>query len=200
MSGKPANSPFTTKSITYTAIMAALGTALAVLSIELMPLAPTQISIDLSHLGTFLVAIPGGPILGAIAGAIVGIYPGFAFGYTQGTMGIIGLVSLPIGKAMTGAFCAITQRFLKRPLISVIIGYVPESLFTLWLFATVLPVVLGWDLYLSLIIIGIPILIKAWIEILAMAFLMESIFLSRGIVHMLRTIFPNWDYTPLTEL
>jgi len=200
MTGKPANSRFTAKNLTYTAIMAALGTALSILSIELVHLAPTQISLDLSHLGTFLVAIPGGPIIGAITGAIVGIYPGIAFGYTQGTMGILGLVGLPLGKALTGAFCGITQRLLKRPFLSVIIGYVPECLFTLWLFALVCPAVLGWDPYFSLIILGIPILMKAWIEILAMSFIMESVFQIRGIVHMLRTIFPNWDYTPLTEL
>jgi riboflavin transporter FmnP len=200
MSHKHTNSIFTVKTLTYTAIMAALGVALAVLSIELMPLAPTQISIDLSHLGTFLVAIPGGPIIGAIAGAIVGIYPGFAFGYSHGTMGLLGLVGLPLGKAMTGAFSGLTQRYLKRPLLSVIIGYVPECIFTLWLFAMVCPFVLGWDPYFSLIILGIPILMKAWIEILAMAFLMESVFLSHGIVHMLRTVFPSWDYTPLSEL
>ena len=50
------------------------------------------------------------------------------------------------------------------------------------------------------LIIALGIVAKAWIEILFMAFIMETVFLSRGIVSMLRTIFPQWDYTPLTEL
>ena len=53
---------FSVKILVYAAIMAALGTALAILSIELLPLAQVQITLDLSHIGTFLTAIPGGPI------------------------------------------------------------------------------------------------------------------------------------------
>lgn len=189
---------FSAKILTYVAVMAALGNALAILSIDLMPLSPTQVALDLSHLATFLSAIPGGPIVGLFTGALVGIYPALAFGYIRGTLGIVGL-TLILGKGMTGITCGAVQRRLKRPLLSVTIGYVPECLFTIavfvWLVPAlgIMPVGIAWSVALFIVA-------KAWIEILFMGFVMESVFLSRGIVHMLRIIFPDWDYTPLSEL
>jgi hypothetical protein len=195
---KPSKGHFTSKKLAYMVIMAALGTALAILSIEL-PLAPHQITLDLSHIGTFLAAIPGGAIFGLITGALVGIYPGFAYGFTHGSMGVIGLITLPIGKAMTGCLCGAIQRFVKRPLVTVTISYVPECFYTIWLFIFVIPPLTGWPVDLAfLYVIGIS--VKAWIEILFMAFLMESIFLSRGIVQLVQGIFPEWDYTPLSDM
>ncbi len=190
---------YSTKIIVYVAIMAALGTAVSILTINTVQLGATQISLDLSHLGTFMVAIPGGAILGAITGAIVGIYPGIAFGYIWGQLGIVGLIGLPAGKAMTGFTSGIAQRTLKRPFLSVILGYVPECIFTIWLFVFVVPFLTPIPAEFVLII-AMGIVGKAWIEILFMAFLMETIFLSRGIVKLLKTIFTAWDYTPLTEM
>jgi hypothetical protein len=190
---------YNTKIIVYVAVMAALGTAVSILTINLVHLGYAQISLDLSHLGTFMVAIPGGAIFGAITGALVGIYPGLAFGYIWGSLGIVGLLGLPAGKAMTGFTSGVVQRAFKRPFLSVIIGYVPECIFTIWLFVFLVPFVTlitpEFALILALGIVG-----KAWIEILFMAFLMETIFLSRGIVSMLKTVFTKWDYTPLSEM
>jgi hypothetical protein len=190
---------YSTKIIVYVAIMAALGTAVSILTINTVQLGATQISLDLSHIGTFMVAIPGGAILGAITGAIVGIYPGIAFGYIWGSLGIVGLIGLPAGKAMTGFTSGYVQRTLKRPFLSVILGYVPECLFTIWLFVFIVPFMTPIPAEFVLII-ALGIVGKAWIEILFMAFLMETIFLSRGIVRLLKTIFTDWDYTPLTEM
>ncbi len=190
---------YSTKAIVYVAIMAAVGTAVSILTINVIHLGITQIALDLSHLGTFLVALPGGAILGAITGAIVGIYPGIAFGYIWGQLGIVGLIGLPAGKAMTGFISGLVQRLLKRPFLSVTFGYVPECLFTIWLFVFIVPFMTPIPAEFVLII-ALSIVAKAWIEILFMAFLMETILLSRGIVSMLRTIFLKWDYTPLTEL
>lgn len=195
---KPSRS-LTTKTLVYVAIMAAMGTAVAIISINLVPLGITQISLDLSHLGTFLVAIPGGAIIGAITGAIVGIYPGIAFGYVWGSLGILGLIGLPVGKAMAGLTCGFIQRILKRPFLAVMLGYVPECIFTIWLFIFLVPIMTPIPPSLAPVI-ALGIVAKAWIEILFMAFVMETVFLSRGIVHMLQTIFPKWDYTPLSEL
>ena len=190
---------YSTKTIVYVAVMAALGTAVAILTINLVHLGYAQISLDLSHLGSFMVAIPGGGILGAIAGALVGIYPGIAFGYIWGSLGIVGLIGLPVGKAMTGITSGVLQKTFRRPFLSVILGYVPECIFTIWLFVFIVPfftlIPAEFVLIIALGIVG-----KAWIEMLFMAFLMETIFLSRGIVSMLKTIFPKWDYTPLSEL
>jgi hypothetical protein len=188
-----------TKTVVYIAIMAALGTAVSIITINFVHLGVWQIALDLSHLGTFLVAIPGGPILGAITGALVGIYPGIAFGYVWGSLGIVGLIGLPVGKAMAGFTTGYVQRVLKRPFLSVIIGYVPECIFTVVLFVFIVPITTAMPVNIALLI-SLGIVAKAWIEILFMAFVMETIFLSRGIVSMLRTIFLEWDYTPLTEL
>ncbi|MFW9830589.1 MAG: hypothetical protein ACFFD8_02310 [Candidatus Thorarchaeota archaeon] len=190
---------FNTKTIVYVAIMAALGTAVSIITINLAHFGITQISLDLSHLGTFLVAIPGGSLLGVITGAIVGIYPGIAFGYIWGTLGVVGLIGLPAGKAMAGFTTGYVQRKLRRPFFAVILGYVPECIFTIALFIFVVPFTTGMPSDVALII-AFGIVAKAWIEMLFMGFVMETVFLSRGIVSMLRTIFPHWDYTPLTEL
>lgn len=190
---------FPIKVIVYVAVMAALGTAVSILTINMVHLGGAQIALDLSHLGTFMVAIPGGAIFGAITGAIVGIYPGIAFGYIWGSLGIVGLLGLPAGKAMTGFTSGIVQKTLKRPFLSTILGYVPECIFTIWLFVFIVPFMTPIPAEFVLII-ALGIVAKAWIEILFMAFVMETIFLSRGIVSMLRTIFTEWDYTPLTDL
>jgi hypothetical protein len=187
------------KKVVYVAIMAAMGIAVSIITINFVQLGVWQIALDLGHLGTFLVAIPGGPILGAITGAIVGIYPGIAFGYIWGSLGIVGLIGIPVGKAMTGFTSGYVQRVLKRPFLSVILGYVPECIFTIALFVFVVPYTTGMPVDFALLL-SLGIVAKAWIEILFMAFVMETIFLSRGIVSMIRTIFPKWDYTPLTEL
>ncbi|MFX0169120.1 MAG: hypothetical protein ACFE89_07115 [Candidatus Hodarchaeota archaeon] len=190
---------FNTKTVAYIAFMAALGTAVSILTINMVQLGVTQIALDLSHLGTFLVAIPGGAILGAITGLIAGIYPGIAFGYIWGQLGIVGLLGLPVGKGMTGFTSGLLQRSLKRPFLSVTVGYVPECVFTIWLFMFIVPFFTPIPAQFVLTI-ALSIVTKAWIEILFMGFVMETAFLSRGIVSMLRTIFPKWDYTPLTEL
>jgi hypothetical protein len=182
------------KLIAYIAIMAALGNTLAVLSTSVVKFGWSQVALDLSHLGTFLAAIPGGAFIGCITGALIGIYPALYFG-PLGMLGILGVTLIP-GKAMTGLFSGLVQRYLKRPFLSVVIGYVPESLFTIWVFMGLVPLI-GIVFPVAAVF---AILVKAWIEILFMAFVMESVFLSRGIVQMLRTIFPKWDYTPLSEL
>lgn len=192
-----ASTRMSTKLVAYIAIMAALGNALAVVSTSLVKFGWTQVALDLSHLGTFLAAIPGGAILGCATGALIGIYPAIYYG-PLGWLGILGLALIP-GKALTGLFTGIVQRYLKRPLLSVTIGYVPESIFTFWVFLALVPL-FGIVFPIAPLIVALQIAVKAWIEILFMGFVMESVFLSRGIVHMLRTIFPNWNYTPLSEL
>ena len=145
--------------------MAALGTAVSIITINMVQLGVTQIALDLSHLGTFLVAIPGGPILGAITGLIAGIYPGIAFGYIWGQLGIVGLIGLPVGKGMTGFASGIIQRTLKRPFLSITAGYIPECLFTIWLFVFLVPILTPIPAQFVLII-ALSIVTKAWIEML----------------------------------
>lgn len=121
----------------------------------------------MSHVGTYLVAIPGGPILGAIAGALVGIIPAFRFANA---------LFIP-GKIMTGFTVGLIAFLFKRlpkfkenktlqvvviP-ISGILGYIPEYLFTVW----DLSAVLGYPDVVILTIIT-----KAWIEIIVISIFM----------------------------
>jgi len=185
------------KVLAYIGIMAALGNALAIISTQLT-LMGSQVALDLGHIGTFLAAIPGGPLVGMVTGALVGIFPWIRFG-VAGDLGIWVGLSLIVGKAITGFFSGLVMRIVKRPLVTVIVGYVPECIFTFFVFLVVTPLVLGMPLAAAVPLV-LKIEVKAWIEILFMAFLMESVFLSKGIVAMLHTIFLDWDYTPLTKM
>jgi hypothetical protein len=160
---------FKSKAIAYIAIMSALGSVLAFISMLLVPLGP-NVAVDLSHIGTYLVAIPGGPILGAIAGALVGIIPAFRFANA---------LLIP-GKIMTGFTVGLIAFLFKRlpkykeskvlqvmaiP-ISGILGYITEYLFTVW----DLSAMLGYP-----DVVILTIIIKAWIEIIVISFLMMAI-------------------------
>ena len=62
------------KSLTFIALMAALGNILSFMSTQLAPIAPNiplgpvsvSLALDLSHLATFIAALFGGPIVGGI--------------------------------------------------------------------------------------------------------------------------------------
>jgi len=147
-----------TKSVAFVSIISALGAVLS-LSVFAIPLAP-NVAIDLSHIGTYIVAIGGGPILGAIAGALVGIIPAFRFAN----------VGLVIGKSLTGLSVGALYFMLKKVkiferkkgltfipiLIAGIVGYLPEYVFTIW----DLNVIVQMEMSVILMI-----LLKAWIEI-----------------------------------
>ena len=79
----------TVRQIAFVGVMAAMGTALAVVSF--VPIGP-GINIDLSHIGTFVVAIALGPFYGMITGVLIGIYP----------MTVFANPLVPLGKALTG--------------------------------------------------------------------------------------------------
>ncbi len=160
---------FNSKSVAFMGIMSALGVVLS-LSVFAIPIS-AGVALDLSHIGTYLVAIGGGPILGAIAGAIVGILPAFNFVN----------VGLIIGKAMTGftvgalyfGFSRIKIFQQKKWLtlfaiiLAGIVGYVPEYLFTIW--------DLSFIVHMPIEII-LTILAKAWIEIPVISVLTAALY------------------------
>jgi hypothetical protein len=159
---------FKSKSIAYVAIMGALGSVLAFISMLMVPLGP-NVALDLSHIGTYIVALPGGPLLGLIAGALVSVIPAFRFANAA---------FIP-GKIMTGVTVGLIAFLFKRipkykenkalqvfsiP-IAGIVGYIPEAIFTMW------------DLQLIMTFPGadaviLSIMIKAWIEIIVISCLM----------------------------
>ncbi|UCD96438.1 MAG: ECF transporter S component [Candidatus Bathyarchaeota archaeon] len=172
---------FNAKNSAFIAIMAALGNILAVLSINVAPIA-NGVAMDLSHIATFIAAVFGGPWIGAIVGFSGAIYPGYYFGFLNptGTLGFLSLVGIPLGKALTGLMAGLLYRGLKingssRPssyaVPVILLSYIPECLFTIVYFLYLVVPVVGQGMAFMLPII----LPKAWIEIIMMSFLMGAL-------------------------
>lgn len=158
--------------IAFIAIMGALGNALFALSSQVLsvPGGIAGISLDLSNLGVVIAAVFGGYLAGATVGLIAGILPGIWFGYGVGGAGILALIGLPVGKALTGLTIGILCNYFKifeverkslKTVFIVLVGYIPEMLFTILYFATLMPMFLGF--FVGWIMVT-SILIKAWTE------------------------------------
>jgi len=152
-----------------TLLAGGLGNLLALLSTSLISTQP-QIAFDLSHLVTFAVAIYFGPYYGLLAGATVAIYPYVKFGVLGAYGPWVGL-SIIVGKAMTGLVCGVLARRM-RPYLAIPLSFIPESLFTLAFLKAVqvwmLPDTLTWNMISD-------ILIKGWVEVLIMSFILETV-------------------------
>ncbi len=161
------------KTIGIVALLGALGNVLSLISTALGNIHP-QIAVDLSHIATIMAASMMGSLGGLAVGAISSITPYVRFG-PMGYLGpLVGLLIFP-GKAMTGAFAGALIKKFRRPSISLLVGYIPESVFT-WLSFKVwipllLPEISQW--ITDPIVYGI--LIKAWVEILIIAALSEKL-------------------------
>lgn len=173
----------TVRQIAFVGIMSAMGTALAVVSF--IPIGP-GINIDLSHIGTFIVAIALGPFYGMIAGTLIGIYP----------MTVFGNPLVPLGKALTGLLVGLlitrarlvvgiesTEKLrLLRIVPTIAVGWIPEAAFIL--------VTLG--------ILGVPylmpmpvvegILVKGTGEIILLGIVCEFLFASKALQHTLESL------------
>ena len=172
------------KEITFIAMMSALGLALSALSLNMAPILSSVgqggAALDLSHIATFVAAIFGGPYVGALVGFIGGIYAGYYFGYVLGSLGLLSLIGVPFGKALTG----LTVGFLYNKLrignrknpsllttVTVLISYVPECIFTIIYFLYIVTLVYGYAMSFM-----IPIVIpKAWIEIIVISVMMGAL-------------------------
>jgi len=178
------------KQTAFVAIMSALGTLLSGISLNIAPLL-TAVSgqggaaLDLSHIATFIAAIFGGPYVGAIVGFLSGIYAGYYFGYVMGSLGLLSLIGIPVGKALTGLTAGFLHKKLRvtdssRPstltVPVVIFSYIPESIYTVFYFLYVVLYVYGQAMSFM-----IPIVIpKAWIEIAIMSLLMGALVGNNG--------------------
>jgi len=176
------------KVVAFVAMMGALGNALFALSQSLFTIG--QVALDLSHVATFISAIFGGPLLGGVVGILVGLGTGLYFGFIGGSLGFLGLVGLPVGKALTGVTAGFLSRALgegdqpssRRTALIVILSYVPECLFTAFFFLVLVPAFLPGDLAAFLASLLVPILVKAWIEIAFMAVLVGALAGNKGFV------------------
>ncbi len=151
-----------------------------------------QIALDLSHIATFIAAIYGGPYLGFLTGLFSGLFPGIYYG-PMGGLAWLGLIGLPIGKAMTGLTTGTLCKLLKLnqrghssifviPLV--LIGYIPECLFTVFFFLTLVPYFFGWASVGMLI----TILIKAWIEVGFMSVFMGALTGNSGFTALITNV------------
>jgi thiamine transporter ThiT len=167
------------KSIALVGIMGALGNVLALISISI-GFIQSQVAWDLSNLAVAIVALYAGWRLGWLTGLIAGFVPGIMYGFVIGQLGILGVFGLMFGKGLTGLTVGMLAKFsglLKRKRASllaipvVLVGYIPESLFTIFFFAVMLPFFIpgGWALFL------LPIVIKAWAEMILISFFMSAL-------------------------
>jgi LytS/YehU family sensor histidine kinase len=168
-----------TKNLTFALMMGALGTALFLVSYYTAPIA-ASIAFDLSLIGVLVAGYYGGPKIGCLTGVIAGILPGIMFG-PLGTGGALGLIALPLGKALTGLTAGYLSATLKfgqsrtaaLAIPATFIAYVPEALFTWGYFIILLGTTVGTTVFST-------ILVKGLIEVAIMSFIMTALLKNNG--------------------
>ena len=183
------------KNIAFIALMGALGNMLFLLSYYAANIAP-GVAVDLSHIPTFIAAIYGGPTIGFITGLLVGVLPGIYFG-PLGSGSWLGLIGLPIGKALTGLTAGLLCKHLNvggrssKSLITIpliLASYIPECLFTIFYFTALLPIFIGSGGF-GLLVFILP---KAWAEIALMSILMGALVGNQGFNMFISSFFTGY--------
>lgn len=179
--------------VIFLAIMVALGNVMFVISKTIFE--TSQIALDLSHIGTLIAAVYGGPWIGLLTGLMVGVGPGLYFGYFGGSLGLLGVVGLPIGKALTGLTVGYLARVLRmkdtkysswKMVVATLIGYLPECIYTVFYFESLVAIFLPEvaasfiNYFGSLHVLVLSILTKAWIELSLLGILMGALVGNRG--------------------
>jgi riboflavin transporter FmnP len=172
-----------TKKFAFAIMMGALGSAFFAVSFYLVPIA-AGINLDFSLLAVFIAGFFGGPIVGAVAGLIAGILPGIMFG-PLGFGGVLGLIGLPFGKALSGlasGFISKSLRIGSENQRSSILGvptsflsYVPEAFFTVGYFAVLQSSVLAGVTFYSTAILP-----KALVELTIISVIMAALIGNNG--------------------
>ncbi len=159
------------------------------ISFSIAPIAPS-LAFDFSLIGVLVAGYYGGPKIGFLTGLIAGVLPGIMFG-PLGTGGVLGLIGLPLGKALTGMFAGLISSAIKfdqesRPAILAIpatfIAYIPESLFTWGYFVLLLGTTVGTAVFST-------ILLKAIIEVSLMSVVMVILLRNKGFSCYVRSHF-----------
>lgn len=171
------------KTVAFIGMLSALGIALSAISLNIAPILSTVgqggAALDLSHIATFIAAIFGGPIVGAIVGLLGGLYSGYYFGFFYG-QGLIAVVGVPLGKAMTGLMAGILYKKLKigsgsqhsyLAVPATLLSYVPESIYTVLYFLYIMTLVIGP----GMAALAPVVTAKAWVEITVMSILMGAL-------------------------
>jgi riboflavin transporter FmnP len=192
-----------TKKLAFIIMMGALGNVLFAISYFAGPIAP-GIALDFSLIAVFIAGFFIGPAEGAATGIIAGVLPGIMFG-PIGTGGWLGLVGLPLGKALTGLTAGFIGKnvHLNRPRSSLLgipltlLSYVPESIFTYAYFAFLLPLFLSTTPLNSAIIATV--LIKAFGEVIIMGFAIAALLGNKGFNDFIQAFFCKPQMTPASE-
>ena len=173
------------KTIAFIALMGALANILFALSNYLGPIIP-GVSIDLSHIPTFIAALYGGPLIGFITGILAGIFPGIQYGLISPAIpSLITLIGLPIGKSFTGFTSGFLYKALRinirnhKSILTiplVLTSYIPEGIFTIFYFLMLLPYFVGGG-GVNLLMFVLP---KAIAEITFIGFFMATLVGNNG--------------------
>ena len=189
----PKNPAYNSRVAAFTAVMIALANVLSALSLGLTRVG--QIGLDLSNIATFIAGIFGGPSIGFLVGLLGGVVAGVNFGLLGG-LGWLGLIGLPLGKSLTGLTTGVlfrafgVNRKTNRSLLTipvVLLGYVPEFLFTVLFFIVLVPYLLGPAPWLTMGLL-ISILAKAWLETSLMSVLMGALTGNAGFTTFITSI------------
>jgi len=191
------------KSAVFVGIMGALSNLLSGLSILLVPFLPAvplgpysiSVAFDLSHLTTFIAALYGGPSIAGLTGLIGGMVGSYEFGFSQGNL-VTGF-GLPVGKALTGITAGLVMRTLglrtgrrNRIVIvaSALLSYIPEGIFTAFLFLAIFPLVFETPLFI-LYPIAVTIIIKGFIEMFAEGTVLSALSANQAFARFIQDFF-----------
>jgi riboflavin transporter FmnP len=170
-----------TKRLAFALMMGALGSAFFAISYFFGPIAP-GVNLDFSLIAVFIAGFYGGPTLGIFSGLIAGILPGIMFG-PLGMGGVLGLIGLPFGKALSGLTSGLIGKALKigekqrSSLIGIpasFFSYVPEAFFTVGYFILLQGFTAGAGTYL------IYILPKALVELTIISVIIAALMGNKG--------------------
>jgi len=167
------------KTIAFISLMGALGNILFALSNYVGQIIP-GVSIDLSHIPTFIASLYGGPLLGFLTGLLVGILPGIQYGPLSPHGSWFTIILLPLGKSLTGLTAGLLSKALRInqskhgsliivPLV--LMSFIPECLYIILYFVALLPLLVGSGTA-SVLIFVLP---KAWAEIVFMSVFMAAL-------------------------
>jgi hypothetical protein len=188
------------RNLVFIALMASLGNVLSAISIRLSPIVPSiplgpvsvSLALDLSHLTTFIAALYGGPIVGGMTGLIGGVVAAFEFGFSKGNM-VTGL-GLPLGKAMTGMAAGLVMgrmnldRNKLMMVVSTVVSYIPEGVFTAFLFIFLFPPLFGLPSFVVSAIVT-QIIVKAFVEMVVMGLVLTGITENQGFTDYVKGFF-----------
>ncbi|MDT7865195.1 MAG: LytS/YhcK type 5TM receptor domain-containing protein [Thermoproteota archaeon] len=145
------------------------------------------VAIDFTSLPVVIAGFFGGAIVGLITGLIAGIIPGIYFGFIGGILGIMGPISLMLGKAISGftiGFLSRRIKIKKHPNIGaflvVILGFIPEAIWITVLFLYIVPFLAFQGILASKAatlypLILVPVLSKATFEFISFALITSGL-------------------------